>query len=82
MQNKETVVPLVKKCGITTNVDGTENNEVIMQGLYGYIMLSLEAEYRLENDETDEHNDDGMGEDEDDKTNGEYKIDESGDTKH
>lgn len=86
MQNKEIVIPSVKKCWITTNVDRTENNAVNIQGLYGYIMPSFEAEYHLENENEDDEKDaddgDGMAEDEDDKTNGDYKIGEGGDIKH
>ena len=35
---------LQSNCEINTNIDGIENNEVKIQGLYGYIMRSVEAE--------------------------------------
>ena len=80
MQDKEMVIRSFKKCGITTNVDESENNKVNIRGLEGYIMPLPEEEYHLESeDEDDESGDDGMGEDEDIEdieSDGEYEIDE------
>ena len=47
-----------KNCGITTNIDGTENREVNIRGLDGYIIPLPEEEFHLEtskdyDDETD-----------------------------
>ena len=66
MQDKEMVIRSFKKCGITTNVDRSENDKVKIRGLEGYIMPLLEEEYHLESeDEDDESDDDEIDEDED-----------------
>ena len=54
MQDKETVIRSFKKCGITTNVDGSENDKVKIRGLEGYIMPLPEEEYHLESEDEDE----------------------------
>ena len=41
MQNKEMVIRLLKKCGITTNADGTENSEVNIWELDEYKKKSI-----------------------------------------
>ena len=68
-----------KKCGITTNVDGSENDKVKIRGLGGCIMPLTEEEYHLESeDEYDESDDDEMDEDEDeDLEDGEYELDDN-----
>ena len=48
------VIRSFKKCGITTNVDGTENHEVDIRGLDGYIMPLPEEEFHLETDSDSE----------------------------
>ena len=47
MQDKEMVIRSFKKCGITTNIEGSENNKVNIRGLEGYIMPLPEEEYHL-----------------------------------
>ena len=54
MQNKEMDIRLFKKCGITTNVDGTENNEANIWRLDGYIMPLLEEKYHMESEDEDD----------------------------
>ena len=64
MQDKEMVIRSFKKCGITTNVDGSENDKVKIRGLEGYLRPLPEEEYHLESeDEDDESDDDEMDED-------------------
>ena len=78
MQDKEMVIRSFKKCGITTNVDASENDEVKIRGLEGYIMPLTEEEYHLESeDEDDESDDDEMDEDKgEDLEDGEYELDD------
>ena len=78
MQDKEMVIRSFKKCGITTNLDGSENDKVKIRGLEGYIMPLPEEEYHPESeDEDDESDGDEMDEDEDeDLEDGKYELDD------
>ena len=78
MQDKEMVIRSFKKCGITTNVDGSENDKVKIPGLEGYIMPLPEEEFHLESeDEDDESDGNEMDEDEDeDLEDVEYELDD------
>ena len=71
-RNKDMVIRSFKKCGITTNVDGTENHEVNIRGVDWYIMPLPEAEFHLE---TSGDNDDETDSDTEDE-NGEYEMEE------
>ena len=69
MQNKELVICLLKKCGISTNVGGKKKNELNMWQLDGYKMPLPQEEYHLEskNEDDERRGDDEnkMDEDED-----------------
>ena len=73
MQNKEMDIRLFKKCGVTTSVDGTENNEANIWGLDGYIMQLLEEKYHMESEDED----DGMVKDDEHDVISKDKDDET-----
>ena len=76
MQDKEMVIRSFKKCGITTNVDGSENDKVNIRGMEGYTMPLPEEEYHLISEDEDDASSDSEIDDEEDLEDGEYELDD------
>ena len=57
-ENKDMIIRSFVKCGITSNVDGSEDDQVNIRGLEGYKMPLPEEEFHLET--SSEEDDDDM----------------------
>ena len=55
-KNKEMIIRSFVKCGITNKLDGSEDDEVSIRGLEGYIM-PLPEEFHLQTSSEEEDND-------------------------
>ena len=56
-KNKEMIIRSFVKCGITNKIDGSEDDEVSIRGLEGYIMPLPEEEFHLQTSIEEEDND-------------------------
>ena len=62
---KDTIVQSFVKCGISNNIDGSENHLVNIRGLEDYQIPAAESEFHLISDESDgefSYSEDGSGE--------------------
>ena len=55
------VIRSFKKCGITTDTDGFEDDQVNIRGLEGYKLPLPEEEYHLETSSSEEENEENDG---------------------
>ena len=55
--NPEMIIRSFKKCGITTAADGSEDDQVHIEGVEGYAMPLPEKEFHLESSSDDDDND-------------------------
>ena len=67
---KDSIIRSFKKCGLSVSLDGSENNEVNIEGLPEYQMLSAfvqDNEYVLDDDDESEKGDEDQGNAENEK---------------
>ena len=68
-QSKDMIIRSLKKIGITTNVDGSEDSQVNIRGLEDYVMPAPKEDIHLETSSSEENEDEELVNDNNDNGN-------------